>query len=228
MLPLINMDHDRPETLSDGAIHILGGGVREEVGRGSPEGGEEQEYTTTPESSRNHDEGSCALGPTSQSHILSPVICQPMSASDELSGLGIDMDINSAQLRNRLLQSFFRYQILWVSLIDEDVFNIHRENGVSSFWYSPFLENVMLACATRLSTSSAVRSLGHKYASQSNAGILEAIEKPSAASLQGLLLLSEYEVTNCRDRVGWMLCGKCLHSHLPLPETLDLPLTKKP
>jgi hypothetical protein len=85
----------------------------------------------------------------------------------------------------------------------------------------------MLASATRLSTSSAVRSLGQKYASQSNAGILEAIEKPSAASLQGLLLLSEYEVTNCRDRVGWMLCGKCLYYHLQYLETLDLQLTKE-
>jgi hypothetical protein len=159
---------------------------------------------------RSREEGSCALGPTSQPHILSPPGHDPMPIQDELSEVGIAMDMNSVQLRSRLLQSFFRYQTLWVSMVDEGLFNTHRESGVPSFWYSPFLETVMLACAARLSTSSAVRSLGHKYATLASAGILLAIEKPSAASLQGFLLLSEYEVTHGRDRMGWMLCGRSI------------------
>jgi len=75
-------------------------------------------------------------------------------------------------------------------------------------WYSKFLETVMLACAARLSTSSAVRSLGERYSLQAKADVLQALEIPSAASMQAFMLLSEYEVSYGRDRIGWMLCGK--------------------
>ncbi|KAH8703861.1 hypothetical protein BGW36DRAFT_93135 [Talaromyces proteolyticus] len=202
--PLLSVNPGNPETTPHNGLRTIGASVWQ---AGSPSDGDREQEAGSRRSSRSREEGSCALGPTSQPHILSPLEHQPILTQDELSKVGISMDINSAQLRSRLLQSFFRYQTLWVSVIDEKLFNTHREAGISSFWYSPFLEMVMLACAARLSTSSAVRSLGHKYASQANSGILLAIEKPSAASLQGFLLLSEYEVTHGRDRVGWMLCG---------------------
>lgn len=127
---------------------------------------------------------------------------------DELVDFGIAVDINSAQVRSRLLHSFFRYQTLWVNVVDEHLFQEHRKGGKPSMWYSNFLETVLLACAARLSTSSAVRSLGERYSSQAKAEVLHGLETPSEASMQGFMLLSEYEVSYGRDRIGWMFCGR--------------------
>lgn len=126
---------------------------------------------------------------------------------DEFADLGIVVDINSAHLRNLLLDSFFRYQPLWVSVVDEHVFRIHLSAQEPSMWYSPFLETVMLACAARLSTSSAVQLLAEEYSAQAKLLIPQALKDPSAAAMQGFLLLSEYEATQGRERVGWQLCG---------------------
>jgi hypothetical protein len=105
-----------------------------------------------------------------------------------------------------MLRSHFKYQTLWATVVDKEVFFDHRTRG-TSFWYSSFLETVLLASAARLSTSDDIRSLSHKYAARARQGIPLALETPSAASLQGFLLLSEFEVTQGRDRIGWMLCG---------------------
>jgi len=164
----------------------------------------------TSSGNRSTTQSSGALGPTSQFHVrLSGT--QPQHSCtkpDELADFGIAVDINSAQVRSRLLHSFLRYQTLWVNVVDENLFQEHRKSGEPSMWYSKFLETVMLACAARLSTSSAVRSLGERYSLQAKADVLQALEIPSAASMQAFMLLSEYEVSYGRDRIGWMLCGK--------------------
>jgi hypothetical protein len=148
-----------------------------------------------------------SFGPTSPLHLLSSPDPLPTLIEDDLaSTLGIAIDIDSPRVRDRMLQSYFKYQTLWASVVDQGVFLEHRTRG-TSFWYSPFLETVLLASAARLSTSDAIRSLSHKYAARAREDILLALETPSAASLQGFLLLSEFEVTQGRDRVGWMLCG---------------------
>ncbi|KAL4808375.1 hypothetical protein BDV18DRAFT_134835 [Aspergillus unguis] len=174
---------------------------------------------------RSSTQNSGALGRTSQSHVqLSGSSPQPSCTKhDELADFGIAVDINSAQVKSRLLHSFFRYQTLWVSVVDENLFWEYRKNGESSMWYSEFLETVMLACAARLSTSSAVRSLGESYSAQAMAGIVEAVACPSAASMQGFMLLSEYEVSYGHDRKGWMLCGMAcrLLADLGLHQCLD-------
>lgn len=66
----------------------------------------------------------------------------------------------------------------------------------------------MLACATRLSTSKSIRSMGSKYCELAKKEISIAMSNPTPANLQGFLLLSEYEVTQGKDRPGWMFCGK--------------------
>lgn len=169
--------------------------------------------------SRRRGQDSGAFGPTSQYHARSSGIIQsyhhhghPCTKEDELAHLGIALDTNTVQVRCRLLQSFFRYQPLWVNAVDENLFWEHRESRESSMWYSNFLEAVMLASACRLSNSSAVRSLGEQYFIQAKADILQALENPSAASLQGFLMLSEYEVSQGRERMGWQFCGKRQYS----------------
>jgi hypothetical protein len=108
-----------------------------------------------------------------------------------------------------LLQAFFKYQTLWVDIVNKESFLTHRAIGNQSRWYSKFLENAMLACGARLSTSKAVRALGAKYCESAKDEVLKAMSEPTPANLQGFLLLSEYEVTQGSDRPGWMFCGKC-------------------
>ncbi|KAL2782900.1 hypothetical protein BJX66DRAFT_319547 [Aspergillus keveii] len=176
-------------------------------------------------------QGFSALSPTSQYHGRSSTESrsQPEShrascaKTDELADLGIAVSTNTFQVKCRLLQSFFRYQPLWVNAVDEELFWDYREKPEPSMWYSGFLEAVMLASAARLSNSSAVRSLGEQYAVQAKAEIWQALENPSAASVQGFLMLSEYEISHGRERMGWQLCGMAcrLLSDLGLHEPHD-------
>ncbi|KAL2674286.1 hypothetical protein Neosp_012737 [[Neocosmospora] mangrovei] len=136
--------------------------------------------------------------------------------------VAIDLDPDSPHLRDNLLQSFFKYQTLWVEVVDRATFTTHQAAGASSRWYSGFLENAMLAAGTRLSTSKSVRALGPKYMERAKQEALQAMSEPTPAGLQGFLLLSEYEVTQGNDRAGWMFCGMAcrmlsdlgLHEHV--------------
>ncbi|KAK5713354.1 hypothetical protein LTR17_017599 [Elasticomyces elasticus] len=160
------------------------------------------------------------VGPTPQYHARSSGTTQsyhrhqylhhgqPYTTIDGSNDVEIAVGTNTSHLKRKLLQSFFRYQPLWVTAVDEELFWEYREGRVSSMWYSNFLKAAMLACAARLSGSSAVRSLGQQYSTQAKAEITRALENPSAASLQGFLMLSEYEVSQGRDSMGWQLCGE--------------------
>ncbi|KFY43101.1 hypothetical protein V494_02095 [Pseudogymnoascus sp. VKM F-4513 (FW-928)] len=150
---------------------------------------------------------------------------RPCMEEDEFAHLGIALDTNTVQVKCRLLQSFFRYQPLWVNAVDENLFWESRESHESSMWYSKFLEAAMLASACRLSNSSAVRALGEQYSIQAKADILQALENPSAASMQGFLMLSEYEVSQGHERMGWQFCGMAcrLLTDIGLCESADAP-----
>ncbi|KAF2495764.1 hypothetical protein BU16DRAFT_617309 [Lophium mytilinum] len=157
------------------------------------------------QSSCGHGYGACS--PNVQQQVSPPGNRWLDSLSDEPAPPSIALDMNSAQLRYHLLQSYFKYQPLWVFLVDKETFMKHRAIGSPSQWYSKFLESVLLACAARHSTSHAVRALRHEYAKQAQADIPLALENPTPASLEGFLLLSEYEVTLGHNGMGWMLCG---------------------
>lgn len=154
------------------------------------------------------DESPSFYGATSHPHVVSSSEGSRLTFSDEIDAVSIDLDSASSRLRDHLFQSFFRYQTLWVDVVDKELFLSHQANGTESRWYSKFLENTMLACSTRLSTSKSVRSLGHKYCQWAKDAVLSGISEPTPANLQGFLLLSEYEVTQGNDRQGWMFCGK--------------------
>lgn len=159
-------------------------------------------------------------GPTTQLHIKSPsankVLSQPASTLDP--DFVVDMD--SQQLRRLLLQSCWAYYSWSVPVVDQELFTSHRKLGTRSQYYSSFLENCLLACATRISTSPAVRKLGRAYADRAKQEVVFELEHPTLASLAGFLLLSDFEATNSQDRAGWIYCGKAtchileLSSHL--------------
>ncbi|KAH7134498.1 fungal-specific transcription factor domain-containing protein [Dactylonectria estremocensis] len=154
------------------------------------------------------DQSPCFYGATSHPHVVSPGEESHPTSLDEFDTIvGIDLDPNSQHLRHHLLRSFFKYQTLWVDIVNKESFLKHQANGTDSRWYSKFLENTMLACGTRLSTSKSVRALGFKFHEWAKDEALRAMSEPTPANLQGFLLLSEYEVTQGNDRPGWMFCG---------------------
>jgi hypothetical protein len=147
-------------------------------------------------------------GATSHPHVVSPSEDSGLTSSDEADAVDIDLDPTSPHLRDDLFHSFFKYQSLWVDIVNKECFLTHRAVGSPSRWYSKFLENAILACSARLSTSKAVRALGSKYYEWAKEEAMSAMCEPTPAALQGFLLLSEYEVTQGNDRPGWMFCGK--------------------
>lgn len=147
-------------------------------------------------------------GATSHPHVASPSEDSLLTSSHG-DAVAIQLDADSPRLRDQLLRSFFKSQTLWVDIVNKDSFLSHQAAGTDSRWYSKFLENAMLACGSRLSTSASVRALGAKYLEWAKSDAMRALTEPTPANLQGFLLLSEYEVTKGNDRPGWMFCGKC-------------------
>lgn len=128
------------------------------------------------------------------------------NVSSILSGFAINMD--STQLRETLLQSIWPFYARSVRVVDEHLFMAHRAVGQRSQYFSNFLEASLLACATRNSTSPAVRKLGRAYADRAKQDLALELEQPNIATLQGCLILSDFEATSARDRVGWIYSGK--------------------
>ncbi|KAK9777141.1 putative Fungal-specific transcription factor domain-containing protein [Seiridium cardinale] len=153
------------------------------------------------------DQSPSFYGATCHPHVLSPGKEASSTSFDDSDVIGIDLDPTSPHLRDQLIQTFFKYQTLWVEVVNKDQFLAHQAHERTSRWFSKFLENAILACGTRLSTSKAVRALGSKYQELARDDVLAAISKPTPANLQGFLVLSEYEVTQGNDRAGWMFCG---------------------
>lgn len=142
-------------------------------------------------------------GPTSQRYLHST---QPVIAND-VAEMQISVDRNSLPLRNSLLKTFWNVQVNSVVVIDKRLFTAHRAAGTRSQYYSKFLEDSLLACATRMSTSQSVRRLGSAYMESAKAEIGSELENPSISTLQAFLLLSDCEATRGRDRLGYMYNG---------------------
>ena len=53
-----------------------------------------------------------------------------------------------------------------------------------------------------------MRAFGPKYAEKALGAITQELQSPNIAALQGFLLLSDYEATRGRNRLGYMYCGK--------------------
>ncbi|UPK89188.1 hypothetical protein LCI18_000123 [Fusarium solani-melongenae] len=124
---------------------------------------------------------------------------------DSTTGFVVDME--STQLRKSLIDSGWGHFSRFLSVVDEQLFKAHQAIGKRSQYYSRFLEAALLGCATRISTSRTIRSLGRAYVNQAKQDMVLELEQPTIATLQGLLLLSEFEATSARDRSGWIYSG---------------------
>ncbi|VUC23908.1 unnamed protein product [Clonostachys rosea] len=101
-------------------------------------------------------------GATSHPHVFSPGDENHWPDVGEEDEVGISLDPASPHLRDKLLQTFFKYQTLWVDVVRKEAFVAGQAADQPSLWYSKLLEYAMLACASRLSTSRSVRALGPK------------------------------------------------------------------
>ncbi|OAP56705.1 hypothetical protein AYL99_08817 [Fonsecaea erecta] len=154
------------------------------------------------------EESGIFFGPTCQLHVSSPSdVVRSVSSIDPPPPPGTQIDMDSDRLKTLLFNNYCNFQTLSVTIIHRELFLSHRARGIRSQHYSRFLENSLLACSARLSTSVAVRALGSSFAMRAKSEIVSEMEDPNVATLQGMLLLSDYEMTEGRDRVGWMYCG---------------------
>lgn len=148
-------------------------------------------------------------GPTSQCylqyHCSGPEV-DDQDGDSSLALLRIDADAPSA--RKTILESYWRSNELWSSIVDRDFFTASKAAGHSPQYYSQGLEDAMLACGSRNSTSSAIRRVGREYLRRAKRSLYTEIERPTIASLQGCLLVSNYEAGMGQNRIGWIFMGK--------------------
>lgn len=137
------------------------------------------------------------------------------SAEDVENETAVNLD--SSQVQKVLLEIAWRYLSLQTRLVREQYFLAHRELGGRSQYYSPFLENTLLACASRMSTSAAIRKLGKAYIDRAVKTIPVELENPMLSTVQGFLLLADFEATRGRDRPGWTYMGQSILRYGPNP-----------
>ncbi|OAG43893.1 hypothetical protein AYO21_01745 [Fonsecaea monophora] len=178
-------------------------------------------------------DGNCGdpayYGSTTQLHVHSPEIKSIAITPENDLPQETTMNMDSQQLCKALLRIFFKIQPNSQIIVHEDLFMRDRKKGGRHRFYSNFLENTIMAAGTRNSTSSAVRKLGRKYAERAKAQISSELEQPNIASLQGFLLLSDFEATRGRARLGWtysiiatgLLVDLALHVDLAPPDKDD-------
>lgn len=132
-----------------------------------------------------------------------------------------EVKLDSPPLRNVLFQTFWRLQPFSQALVEQERFERGRKRRIRSQWYSDFLEHVMLASASRVSTSPTVRALGARYATLAKNSIVYELEHPNIASLQGFMLLSDFEATRGKNRLGYMYASKCRQPLTPHRSTTE-------
>ncbi|KIW32992.1 uncharacterized protein PV07_04497 [Cladophialophora immunda] len=160
------------------------------------------------------------FGPSCPLHVSSPSDTRGQDDAGPIPRVHVDMD--SARLKSVLIDSYCRFQKCTVDLVHRESFLSHRKEGLRSQYYSTFYENSALACSARLSTSAAVRALSSAYAKRAKADLVAELQDPNLATVQGLLLLSDYEMSEGHDRVGWIYCG------IACRILIDLGLHKEP
>jgi len=148
------------------------------------------------------------FGSTTQPHINSTTEKVAVSHEEDDCGLDRSLNMDSMQLRKSILKTYFEVQLHAQIVVREDLFTSDKRKGERSRHYSQFLENCMLASGTRYSTSSAVRALGKRFAERAKSLISSEIDDANIATLQGFLLLSDFEATRGSAKVGWTYCGK--------------------
>lgn len=150
----------------------------------------------------------------SKSSVPSSNLTQVPLSSDSVLATKEDVEneaalnLDSSQVQKVLLEIAWRYLSLQTRFVHERYFLSHRGLGVRSQYYSAFLENTLFACASRMSSSAAIRNLGTSYIDRAVKDIPMELENPRLSTVQGLLFLADFEASRDRDRLGWRYMGQ--------------------
>lgn len=146
------------------------------------------------------------FGPTCPLHVLlRPTPQDPISTAKSPDSYLPSMD--SEQFQRELLNIYWEFQPFSVIIVHKETFMEHFSLGTPSEYYSEFLLNCILACAVRLSTRVAIRSLSSLYIKRAKMNLVDDLERAIIATLQGFCLLSEFEMSSGRDQSGWLYAG---------------------
>jgi hypothetical protein len=146
-------------------------------------------------------------GPTSQRYLKDDEFNGSDLPEPRSMAIANDLKLDAAPRKEFLFQIFFRAQLLSTAVVNQASFEAGRSLRSRTQRYSKFLENAILASASRMSTSQDLRLSGSHYADRAKHELLEEMANPNMASLQGLLLLSDFEATRGRNRLGYIYCG---------------------
>ncbi|RFU26448.1 hypothetical protein B7463_g9888, partial [Scytalidium lignicola] len=205
---LQSAQEDRPETFSTGAVD--GGAVLHPPSSSKPIESARVRATSASYEDDRQVKPKVRLrcfGPTCPLHVL---LRPTPPKSPEIAAENPDAytwSLDSEQFQRELLNIYFDFQPLSIIVINKEAFMEHYSIGLPSEYYSEFLLNCILACAVRLSTRVAIRSLSELYIKRAKTHLVDALEHAIIATLQGFCLLSEFEMSSGNDQAGWLYAG---------------------
>lgn len=138
------------------------------------------------------------------------MLLRPNVPDSAACAMGLDScmpSLDSEQFQRELLNIFWDFQPLSITVVHRDMFLEHLFPGTTNEYYSDFLLNCILACAVRLSTRVAIRSLSAMYIKRAKVELVNAMEQATIATVQGFCLLSDFEMSSGRDQTGWLYAG---------------------
>lgn len=147
-------------------------------------------------------------GPTSQNYHSSPCADRNIQGQHGRIDQSVDMDLDSPHIKRVVMDCFWKSNEVFGRAVDRELFTASQKAGGAAEYYSQALEDVILACGARNSTSAVIRRLGHRYVKRAKARLLMQIESPTIGSILGFMLLSNFDSSMGSHRVGWTYGGK--------------------
>lgn len=142
-----------------------------------------------------------------------------------VGSLPLDTD---PELRDHLLDLYWRWQNSWQYIIARHVFLRDLEAGLSTRFCSPLLLAAMLALASRYSDCVEVRTnsadpqtAGGLFAAQAKAMLHFECVAPTVATVKGTALLGLYSIAINQESLGWMYTGMAVRMAFSLGLHLD-------
>ncbi|CAP91269.1 Pc13g02000 [Penicillium rubens Wisconsin 54-1255] len=153
-------------------------------------------------------------------------------AQDTLEDLGLNIEVEEA-FEKHLLQLYFAWQDPCLHVVDSEAFwkakNQNRYEGLTSAYYSQALCDAMCAMGAAYEPKyhpdlvTFPRSLSQFFGDRAKALLELEIENPSLATIQALVICSNYEASGTRDTRGWLYSGMAMR--LAFDQGLHLDVT---
>ncbi|KAL2279954.1 hypothetical protein FJTKL_13094 [Diaporthe vaccinii] len=132
----------------------------------------------------------------------------------------------SEELKSELVNLYFTWQNPWLLVVDE---NLYRNNlKTRGRYWSPLLENCILAIGSRFTDNPDVRadpddtnSAGRFFFDRAEVYLSYELKFPSITTIQSLFLLSQLSVSTGADATSWLRQGMAKQLALDLGINLD-------